>query len=143
VQPKAAAVAGVDVAAIVAAVLEALTPKLDEITLTVIQCATVMHDAAGMTGGTFRFPKVDEEGNQVVDELGNFVQQYSELYPDQNKILAHTVLNSDGTPTAFNPENMRDVVADVAQAGNGVAYEEEPAEEVFEEEVQEEVAEGE
>jgi len=120
-------------------VFEVVNPMFEELlnavkenTQTTIDCATILHDTAGMTGGMFLLKKVDEEGNNVVNELGEFVREWSSLFNTQDKIFSHV---SD-PPTAYNPENMQVYGEEPAQEG-------EPQEEVVEEVVEEEVQEGE
>lgn len=149
VQPKAAPAAeaggGADVDAIKAVVFDVVNPMIEELRglitesiQTTINCATILHDIAGQTGGTFRFPKLDEESNQLVDDLGNLISEYAILFPDNNKILSHVT----NPPSAYVPENMHAVGEDPGQVQEGEPQEE-AVEEVQEEVVEEEVPEGE
>jgi hypothetical protein len=97
---------------------------------TTIECATIIHDIAGQTGGTFQIPKTDEDGNQLCRPDGTLLMAAAQLYPNPFKIYAHV----EGV--AYDPENLQLIDADeVAQ--------DDQAPELEEEVVEEDVAEGE
>jgi hypothetical protein len=114
----------------------------EELIQTVVNCATLLHDVASQTAGTFQFPKVDEEGNYLVDELNQQLKQYATLFQDKNKLLSFLT----NPPSAYVPENMHDAVEMLPGQDNGEAPLEEDAsaeEPALEEEYVEETPEGE
>ena len=95
---------------------------------TTIDCATILGDIAGQTGGRFQIEKLDEEGNYAVREDGSFIMEAPQLWTHPSKIFAHV----EGT--GFNPENLhviRTPADPPADADDGMAEAtEEAAEEI-------------
>lgn len=90
---------------------------------TSIDCATILGDIAGQTGGTFQVKKVDAEGNYMVREDNSFIMETPQLWTHPSKIFAHV----EGT--GFNPENLHTVGEEDEEAPAGEGGEEVPAEE--------------
>jgi hypothetical protein len=113
------------------AVFNVVNPMIEELVnlvkasqQTSIDCATILGDIAGQTGGTFQIPKIDAEGNLVVRGDGTQVMEAPQLWTHPSKIFAHV----EGT--GFNPENLTAVDYDEEAEGEAPVEEGEvPSEE--------------
>jgi len=81
--------------------IKELKAQLAEARTAVVDAVTILHDIMAQTGGTLQYPAQDEEGNDLVDEEGNYVMENGpELYPKESKIFAYL----DGTAYEPNEE---------------------------------------